>query len=420
MSYLYGIWNDNSHIFQLNGKQIIGRPSSKFTPDIAVPISTVSRKHGEFVTDGNVCQYRDLGSSNGTYHNGKLLPPNELCILKDGDTLIIHAIQDANHLSDICLKFCVQNIPVQKSPVQNVPVQKSPVQNVALQKTPVRNVPVQKTSDRNVLSINIEERSVSHHFQKLMLLKDIRLTIPNYSMVLILGGSGAGKTTFMNAVMGYEKAQGTILYNNINIYTEYEQMKHRIGYVPQQDLLRMNDTVYDTLLGAAQMRLSSLSDNEHRVRVAQTLQMLGLEREHNSLVGKLSGGQRKRLSIAVEYIGNPSLFFLDEPDSGLDGIMARELMENLRRIADDGRIVMVISHSPDRAFELFDRVIVLAKDSRDNCGHLVYEGDPNNACRFFGVQNLEGIVKKINRSDEGGEGLAEYFIQKYNETRGQR
>lgn len=420
MSYLYGIWNDNSHIFQLNGKQIIGRPSSKFTPDIAVPISTVSRKHGEFVTDGNVCQYRDLGSSNGTYHNGKLLPPNELCILKDGDTLIIHAIQDANHLSDICLKFCVQNIPAQNVSVQKAPVRNVPVQNVSVQKTPVRNVPVQKTSDRNVLSINIEERSVSHHFQKLMLLKDIRLTIPNYSMVLILGGSGAGKTTFMNAVMGYEKAQGTILYNNINIYTEYEQMKHRIGYVPQQDLLRMNDTVYDTLLGAAQMRLSSLSDNEHRVRVAQTLQMLGLEREHNSLVGKLSGGQRKRLSIAVEYIGNPSLFFLDEPDSGLDGIMARELMENLRRIADDGRIVMVISHSPDRAFELFDRVIVLAKDSRDNCGHLVYEGDPNNACCFFGVQNLEGIVKKINRSDEGGEGLAEYFIQKYNETRGQR
>lgn len=420
MSYLYGIWNDNSHIFQLNGKQIIGRPSSKFTPDIAVPISTVSRKHGEFITDGNVCQYRDLGSSNGTYHNGKLLPPNQLCILKDGDTLIIHAIQDANHLSDICLKFCAQNIPAQNVAVQKAPVRNVPVQNVAVQKTPVRNVPLQKTSDGNVLSINIEERSVSHHFQKLMLLKDIRLTIPNYSMVLILGGSGAGKTTFMNAVMGYEKAQGTILYNNINIYTEYEQMKHRIGYVPQQDLLRMNDTVYDTLLGAAQMRLSSLSDNEHRVRVAQTLQMLGLEREHNSLVGKLSGGQRKRLSIAVEYIGNPSLFFLDEPDSGLDGIMARELMENLRRIADDGRIVMVISHSPDRAFELFDRVIVLAKDSRDNCGHLVYEGDPNNACRFFGVQNLEGIVKKINRSDEGGEGLAEYFIQKYNETRGQR
>lgn len=420
MSYLYGIWNDNSHIFQLNGKQIIGRPSSKFTPDIAVPISTVSRKHGEFITDGNVCQYRDLGSSNGTYHNGKLLPPNQLCILKGGDTLIIHAIQDANHLSDICLKFCAQNIPAQNVSVQKAPVRNVPVQNVAVQKTPVRNVPVQKTSDRNVLSINIEERSVSHHFQKLILLKDIRLTIPNYSMVLILGGSGAGKTTFMNAVMGYEKAQGTILYNNINIYTEYEQMKHRIGYVPQQDLLRMNDTVYDTLLGAAQMRLSSLSDNEHRVRVAQTLQMLGLEREHNSLVGKLSGGQRKRLSIAVEYIGNPSLFFLDEPDSGLDGIMARELMENLRRIADDGRIVMVISHSPDRAFELFDRVIVLAKDSRDNCGHLVYEGDPNNACRFFGVQNLEGIVKKINRSDEGGEGLAEYFIQKYNETRGQR
>ena len=151
--------------------------------------------------------------------------------------------------------------------------------------------------------------------------------------------------------------------------------------------------------------------------VEYALNMFGLTRERNMLVGKLSGGQRKRLSIAVEYIGNPSLFFLDEPDSGLDGTMARSLMTNLRQIADQNKIVMVISHSPDRAFELFDKVIVLAKSSVDDCGRLVYYGTPTAACEFFETNSLEEIITRINRKDEGGEGLADLFIQKFSNER---
>lgn len=269
------------------------------------------------------------------------------------------------------------------------------------------------------LSIHIEERNVWHRMRKQTLLKDIRLEIAPGSMVLILGGSGAGKTTFMNAVMGYEQADGRILYDDTDIYSEYEKMKYEIGYVPQQDLLRLNDTVYATLLNAATMRLpAGLSRDEYSAAVDKTLGKFGLERERGSLVGKLSGGQRKRLSIAVEYIGNPSLFFLDEPDSGLDGTMARALMENLRTIADDGKIVLVISHSPDRAFALFDRVIVLAKDSRDNCGHLAFYGTPDDACAFFQADSLEQIVKRINRTDEGGDGLADHYIREFGKRGG--
>ena len=221
--------------------------------------------------------------------------------------------------------------------------------------------------------------------------------------------------------MGYEKAQGKIVYNQTDIYAEYEKMKYEIGYVPQQDLLRMNDTVYNTLLNAAEMRLPArLSPAEFDVRVRQTMHLLCLERERDSLVGKLSGGQRKRLSIAVEYIGDPALFFLDEPDSGLDGTMARALMENLRTIADKGKIVIVISHSPDRAFNLFDKVIVLAKGTRDNCGHLVYYGSPKDACAYFETRNLEEIVKRINRRDEGGDGLADEYIRRYAQKEGKR
>ncbi|MDD3219245.1 MAG: ATP-binding cassette domain-containing protein [Lachnospiraceae bacterium] len=280
-----------------------------------------------------------------------------------------------------------------------------------------------ESSERRVskgpqLSISIVERNVWKRFKKQTLLKDINLDIPVGNMVLILGGSGAGKTTLMNAVMGYEPAEGTIMYGDTNIYQEYKKMKYQIGYVPQQDLIRDKDTVYHTLKNAAKMRLErGKGESFYNSKVDETLKVLGLQRERDSLVSKLSGGQKKRLSIAVEYIGNPSLFFLDEPDSGLDGIMARELMENLRNIADEGKIVMVISHSPDRAFELFDKVIVLAKDSRDNCGHLAYYGNPKAACEFFETDKFEGIVKKINRSDEGGEGKADYYIEKFSAKR---
>lgn len=264
------------------------------------------------------------------------------------------------------------------------------------------------------LSIHIKERYIWSKFQKKTLLKDIDLQVSNGELVLILGGSGAGKTTFMNAVMGYEPAVGQILYNGTDIYREFDKMKYEIGYVPQQDLLRMEDVVYDTLDNAAQMRLpENLDANARQQRVFYTLELFGLLAEKDELVGKISGGQRKRLSIAVEYIGNPSLFFLDEPDSGLDGVMARELMENLRQISDQGRIVMVISHAPDRAIDLFDKVIVLAKSAADNVGHLIFYGPSSEAMTFFHTKSLEEIVRRVNRREEGGEGLADHYMELY-------
>lgn len=273
-----------------------------------------------------------------------------------------------------------------------------------------------KAAAKNALVVHIEERSVWNLFRKKVLLEDIDLKIEPGEMVLILGGSGAGKTTFINAVMGYEKAQGEILAGDIDVYKNYNMMKYEIGFVPQQDLLRLEDTVYDTLDNAAYMKMPKATTEEARkARIQEVMHTLGLERETQSLVSKLSGGQRKRLSIAVEYIADPSLFFLDEPDSGLDGVMARSLMENLRGIADEKRIVLVITHSPDRVSDLFDKVIVLAKGDQDDIGHLAFYGGIDEARTFFETDSLEDVVKRINREDEGGEGKADFFIQKYKE-----
>ena len=268
--------------------------------------------------------------------------------------------------------------------------------------------------DPRSLSIQIVERSVREHGKKKVLLRDIRLEVPAGSMVLILGGSGAGKTTFMNAVMGYEPAKGRISYNHMDVYKDHDKMKYEIGYVPQGHLLRDTDTVSGTLLNAAHMRMpEGLNPAEYQKKVDAVLKMFGLVKEKDSLVKKLSGGQEKRLSLAEQYIGNPSLFFLDEPDSGLDGPNSTAIMKNLRTIANEGKIVMVISHSPDRNIKQFDHLIVLAKDSRENCGRLVYYGAPTEALAFFGVESLEEVVSRINNTAEGGEGRADEFIDKF-------
>ena len=266
------------------------------------------------------------------------------------------------------------------------------------------------------LTVNIEERTAGNFLKKSYLLRDIHMNIEPGHMVLLLGGSGAGKTTFVNAVNGYEPAKAQIVLNGSSIYGDYDKMKYRIGFVPQQDLMRMNDTVYNTIIDAAKLRLpTSMDSGERKERAMEVLKFFGLEPVKGKLVEKLSGGQKKRLSIAMEYISYPDLFILDEPDSGLDGVMARELMEGLRKIADQGKIVIVITHSPDRVIDLFDDVIVLAKDSKLT-GRLAYFGSIERARGFFEREEMERIVLRINRKEEGGEGLADQFIEKYAEV----
>jgi ABC-type multidrug transport system ATPase subunit len=234
-------------------------------------------------------------------------------------------------------------------------------------------------------------------------------------MVLLLGGSGSGKTTFINAVTGYEKANAQILLGGMNVYDEYDKMKYSIGFVPQLDLMRGNDTVYRTLLDAALLRLpADTRISELLGRVNNVLEQFGLTTVKHSLVEKLSGGQRKRLSIAMEFISDPFLFVLDEPDSGLDGVIARDLMRHLRRIADQGKIVIVITHTPDRVVDLFDDIIVLAKDSR-RTGRLAYYGSIEEAKQFFGANSMEDILRKVNQKDEGGEGLSDEYVRKFAE-----
>ena len=266
------------------------------------------------------------------------------------------------------------------------------------------------------LTVNLEERTAREFFRKKYLLRNIHLSIQPGHMVLLLGGSGAGKTTFLNAVNGYEPAKAEVTINGRNMYKNYKEMQYDIGFVPQADLIRGCDTVYRTLMDTAMLRLpNSFSRPERQERVEEVMDIFGLTPVKGNLVSKLSGGQRKRLSIAMEFISNPTLFILDEPDSGLDGVMARELFTQLRKIADQGKIIIVITHTPDRVIDLFDDVIVLAKDAK-RTGRLAWFGPIDEARAFFGKEKMEEIVKSVNREEEGGEGRADEFILKYAEV----
>ncbi len=268
----------------------------------------------------------------------------------------------------------------------------------------------------NGLTVNLEERTATEFFKKKYLLRDIHMYIQPGHMVLLLGGSGAGKTTYLNAVNGYEKAKAEVVLNGTNMYKHYKEMQYDIGFVPQLDLMRGSDSVYRTLIDAASLRLpKDFSAADRNARVEEVMKIFGLTPVKDNLVSKLSGGQRKRLSIAMEFISNPSLFILDEPDSGLDGVMARELFQQLRMIADQGKIIIVITHTPDRVIDLFDDVIVLAKDAK-RTGRLAYFGPIEEARQFFGKEKMEEIVKSINRQEEGGDGRADEFILKFAEV----
>ena len=267
------------------------------------------------------------------------------------------------------------------------------------------------------LSININKRTVGGLLNKRNLLSDIHLNIPSGRMVLLVGGSGAGKTTFINAITGFEKADAKILLDGKDVYKSFDDIKYDIGFVPQVDMIRYNDNVRKTVVDAASLRLPSNVSNKKKNEIVDgVLDEFGLKAVEDNMVCKLSGGQKKRESIALEFVSNPSLFILDEPDSGLDGVLARELMEHLHRISREGKIVIVITHSPDRVLDLFDDVIVLAKDS-ERTGRLVFYGPVEEAKAFFGREKMEEIVKVINQKEEGGLGMADELIEKYGEMR---
>ncbi|MFE7128717.1 FHA domain-containing protein [Streptomyces sp. NPDC057617] len=307
--------------------------------ELVVADLQVSRLHAEFTAtpDGRF-EIHDLGSHNGTYVNGQP-------IAKSGTVLI--------------------------GPNDIVGVGHSTFRLVGDR--------LEEFVDTGEVSFSARHLTVTVDGGK-QILKDVSFGVPEKSLIAVIGPSGSGKSTLLKALTGYRPAdQGDVLYDNRNLYKQFAELRQRIGLVPQDDILHKELTVRKALKYAAKLRFpGDTAEAEREARIDEVLRELKLDIHKGKKITSLSGGQRKRVSVALELLTKPSLIFLDEPTSGLDPGMDRDVMQLLRGLADDGRTVLVVTHSVAE-LALCDKLLVMAPG-----GSVAYFGPPEEALNFFG------------------------------------
>ncbi len=409
--------------------------------DIILSLPYVSGHHGRLERVGETWHYTDLGSTNGTYINGRRM---QRVSLGDGDVLRIGdptgnsvgitfraaltAEEDA--LSSTMGIMRIGALPLETRP--SLIVGRDPQADVPLQAPIVswHHARLERVGQRHVLTdlnstngtfVNGQRVTRPHTLQegdivqigpfKLVydvagfqqyaasggmrldgvglirevgggrrILNDISISVFPREFISLVGTSGAGKSTLMMALNGFVRAQqGQVLVNGDNLYQHFDLYRTTIGYVPQDDIIHKGLTVVNALRYAARLRLPpDTSDAEIEQRIDQVLRDVEMLGQKGQVVSSLSGGQRKRVSIAVELLAEPNLFFLDEPTSGLDPGLEKKMMYTLRRLADGGRTIVLVTHATANIVQC-DHVCFLSQ------GRMVYFGPPTEALDFFVV-----------------------------------
>ncbi len=216
-------------------------------------------------------------------------------------------------------------------------------------------------------------------------LHDVSFTEESGHLAGIMGASGSGKSTLLNTLNGsYAPSEGEVLINGIDIHNQEEEIEGLIGHVPQDDLLIEELTVYQNLYYNAKLCFDDYTEEELDKSVNDTLSSLGLHEIKDIQVGnalnqKISGGQRKRLNIALELIREPAILFLDEPTSGLSSRDSENILDLLKELTFKGKLVFVVIHQPSSdIFKMFDRLLIL-----DTGGYLIYNGNPIDSIIYF-------------------------------------
>jgi ABC-type multidrug transport system ATPase subunit len=243
----------------------------------------------------------------------------------------------------------------------------------------------------------------------LILLNQISLSIQPKELVAIVGGSGAGKSTLMNALSGFRPApQGSVLFNSEDYYQNLSVYRSTLGYVPQDDIIHRDLTVEQTLFYAAKLRLPrDLSAAEINQRIVEVLEDIEMSAFRASRISQLSGGQRKRVSIAVELLAKPRMFFLDEPLTGLDPGISKRMVSLLRRLSDRGQTIVFITHATSSVL-ICDKLVVLGRG-----GRLCFFGPPQEAMTFFEAQEFADIYAKLEQSPDSSSDWEERFKQSH-------
>jgi ABC-type multidrug transport system ATPase subunit len=305
----------------------------------------VSQHHAEIRPTAAGYQIVDLGSTNGIHHNGRRV---RLATLKPGDRVSVghhDFIFDGRQLHQFL--------------------------------------------DAGPTSLFADDLTVQ--VKKQTLLDDVSFAVQQGSLVAVIGPSGCGKSTLIRAVTGLRPAdQGTVTYDGRDLYKEFDELRYRIGLVPQDDVLHRQLTVRRALRFSAALRFADdVPRRERSARVEEVIDLLGLKDRAKQRIDTLSGGQRKRTSVALELLTEPSLLCLDEPTSGLDPALDREVMRELRELADRGRTVVVVTHSVLN-LELCDRILVLCQG-----GRMGFFGPPEEVLNFFGANDYADVFEMI-------------------------
>jgi len=331
-----------------------------------------SREHAELLVGRGGAEIVDLGSANGTFVNGHRV---ERALLNRGDLFAV-----GHHVFTVGDGVLVEHVD---------------------------------TGD-----VAFEVDAISVDAGETRLLHEMTFRLPGRALLAVLGPSGSGKSTLLNALTGFRPANvGTVRFGGRDLYAEYDELRRKIGYVPQDDILHTSLTVREALEFGAKLRFpADTTDAERRTRIEEVLVELALTSRPSDgdppaargsdladrQVSKLSGGQRKRTSVALELLTQPTLLYLDEPTSGLDPGMDKEVMVALRRLADGGRTVVVVTHSVAQ-LEMCDYLLVLAKG-----GRIAYFGPPQQALDFFGVADWADVFTTL-QTDKGAARVAQEY-----------
>jgi ABC-type multidrug transport system ATPase subunit/pSer/pThr/pTyr-binding forkhead associated (FHA) protein len=337
-------------------------------PNAAIPLDhpAVSWNHARVTRRGDAhYTIQDLSSNNGTFVNGTQL--REARSLERGDVVQIGPFNLVYNGGGVFTPYSAER-------------------NFRLEAV---NLEKKVHASHSVLGLPVKDAPIT-------ILQPLNLVINPREFVALVGGSGTGKSTLLKALSGLSRATtGAVLVNGDNLYANYNLYRNLLGYVPQDDIIHPNLEVSSALTYAARLRLPDASPAEIKNRITEVLAKVGMTAQAETMVRDLSGGQRKRVSIAAELLAEPWIFFLDEPTSGLDPGLEKLMMDTLRQLADEGRTIILVTHATSNIANNCDQVAFMARG-----GELAYYGPPGEVSTFFKVDNFADVYTRLAQTLE--------------------
>ncbi|HEX6854616.1 MAG TPA: FHA domain-containing protein [Streptosporangiaceae bacterium] len=350
-----------STVMQLTGRTLrIGRDASN---DIVADDLSVSRRHAELRKAGDHYEIFDLGSFNGTFVNGQEV---------------------------IAARVTGQDV---------IGIGRASYRLVGDQ--------LQEFTDTGDITLHARQLSVRLPGGK-VILDDVSFPLSERTLMAVIGPSGAGKSTLLGALTGMQPAtSGGVTYDGRDLYANYAELRDRIGLVPQENILHTQLSPRRALGYAAELRFpQDVSAADRNRRVTEVLGELSLTEHAETRTAALSGGQQKRVNVALELLTKPSLLFLDEPTSGLDPGLDMAVMEMLAGLAHDGRTVIVVTHSVAN-LDVCDRLLVLVPG-----GKVAFFGPPAEGLAYFGQPGWAQVFRALD-AEPGRDWPAEYRASPY-------